>query len=345
MRGCGFPYRRRLAHEARHPSLDEIHAAHVEAHLLLLDGPRRPSRIRLARPAQIEMNPSPADIPVSDQGRLATLWTKVVTAALAVADADPAKVESAARQFGASRRYLAPVAWVAGAIVLLVRGVKLLLLNWRLTLIQLVPAVWLWLLMWDLKQHALRHVAFRHITVGGMIVLVVLAVAASIASFWCNTVFAFAITDRRPRIRPAARRAQPYLGRIAVAGAALGLLVAGAAIVIPRIGPTWLYVIVLGGLYSVMLVSFVVVPARIIGVKKQKLPPKQALGRLTVGSALSAVAMTPGFVLDRLGLVLLGVPGFHVVGFILLSVGTALYAAGMSSVRVVKLSMKLETPE
>jgi hypothetical protein len=33
-----------------------------------------------------------------------------------------------------------------------------------------------------------------------------------------------------------------------------------------------------------------------------------------------------------------------VLGFVLLSIGTALYAAGMSSVKAVKLSMKLETP-
>jgi hypothetical protein len=51
--------------------------------------------------------------------------------------------------------------------------------------------------------------------------------------------------------------------------------------------------------------------------------------------------MTPGFVLDRIGLILLGVPGLRVVGFVMLSVGTALYAAGMSSVRAVKLTMKL----
>jgi hypothetical protein len=79
-------------------------------------------------------------------------------------------------------------------------------------------------------------------------------------------------------------------------------------------------------------------------VKKHKVPPKEAIGRWTVGGALSAVAMSPGFVLDRVGLILLGVPHLHAVGFVLLSIGTALYAAGMSSVKAVKLSMKLESP-
>jgi hypothetical protein len=62
---------------------------------------------------------------------------------------------------------------------------------------------------------------------------------------------------------------------------------------------------------------------------------------MAAGSALSAVAMTPGFILDRIGLILLGATGLHVLGLFLLSIGTALYAAGMSSVRAVKLTMKL----
>jgi hypothetical protein len=269
------------------------------------------------------------------------MWNRLVTAARAVADADPAAIESAARTLGASRRYLAPLAWAAGALVLLVRGIKLLLLNWRLTLIELVPAAWLWLVMWDLKQHALRGAAFRDLTVASIVLVGALAVAASIASFWCNTVFAFAISNPHPRIRPAVRQTRPYMRRLVAAGAALGVVLTLSAFVLPRIGPTWLFVLVIGALYALMLISFVAVPARIIGVKKQKLPPREALGRLTLGGALSAVAMMPGFALDRLGLLLIGVRGFHIVGFVLLSIGTALYAAGMSSVRAVKLSMKL----
>ena len=81
--------------------------------------------------------------------------------------------------------------------------------------------------------------------------------------------------------------------------------------------------------------------ARIIGVKAHKLPPKEAVGRIAVSATLSAVVMTPGFLLDRLGLILLGLHHFHIIGFAMLSIGTALYAAGMSSVKAVKLTMKL----
>jgi hypothetical protein len=289
------------------------------------------------------MRPSPTDATtLPNREASPTRWERIAAATRAVADADPAEIESTTRQLGESRLYLAPIAWAAGAIVLLVRGVKLLASNWRLSLIELVPAAWVWLVMWDLRQHDLRSDAFRQITVGGTTVLILLAITASIAAFWCNTVFAFAITHPRPRIAPAARQARAHLVPIVLAGIVMGLALSLGAIVVPRIGSDLLYLIALVALYALMLVSFVVVPARILGVKKRRLQPKETVGRWTVGGALSAVAMTPGFLLDRAGLILLGIPHLHALGFILLSIGTALYAAGMSSVKAVKLSMKLE---
>src|SRR5262249_46016434 len=130
-------------------------------------------------------------------GRMRAQLERIVNFARVVADADADEIEAAAQKFGESRRYLAPVAWAAGAIVLGIRGVKLLILNWRLTLIQVIPALWVWLVLWDLKAHTLRAVPFRQITVGGMVLLVLLAVGLSVAAFWCNTVFGFAIDGEK----------------------------------------------------------------------------------------------------------------------------------------------------
>jgi hypothetical protein len=281
--------------------------------------------------------------PPPDQTRLRTTLARIALAARAIADADPAQVEATARQLGESRRYLAPVAWGAGALVLLARGVKLLVLNWRLSLIELVPAVWVWLVLWDLKQGSLRHDSFREITLADMTLLGLVTIGASVAAFWCNTVFAFAITHPKPQIGLAVRQARRHLVPIVGAGVVLGVVVAVGLAAIPRIESRWLYLIASLGLYGLMLVVFVAVPARIIGARKQRLRPKEVVGRWTVGGAMSAVAMGPGLILDRVGLILLGVPHLHVLGFVLLSIGTALYAAGMSSVKAVKLSMKLET--
>jgi hypothetical protein len=284
--------------------------------------------------------PAQTSAPANVHGFRARLG-QLVRLAREIGEADAPKIEATAREFGESRRYLAPIAWAAGALVLAVRGIKLLVLNWRLSLIELVPAVWVWVVMWDLKDHTLRAAPFRQLTLAGVLLLGVVSVIASIAAFWCNTVFGFAIEEGRPRIRPAARRANRRLGLIVTAGSAIGVLLAGASIVVPRVGPRWLFVLTLGAVLGLMLISFVAVPARIVGARREKLPPRQAVGRMAAGSALSAVAMTPGFVLDRIGLILLGVSGLHLFGLFILSIGTALYAAGMSSVRAVKLTMKL----
>lgn len=258
-----------------------------------------------------------------------------------VADADPDRIELAAQQFGESRRYLAPVAWAAGALVLLVRGVKLLLLNWRLLLIEVLPAAWVWIVMWELKQHALRGAPFRQVTAGGMVLAALGSVLLTSATFWCNTVFGYAISNASPEVAPAIRQTRRHGAAIAVTGTAVGLVIALAVAAVPRIGSTRLYIATLSGVLALLLVSLVAVPARLIGRQRSKLPMKQSVGRWAAGSALSAVAMTPGLLLDRLGIILLGIPGLHVVGLLLLSAGTALYAAGLSSVRAVKLTMKL----
>jgi hypothetical protein len=287
--------------------------------------------------------PAPAPSAPPDVRGMRARLRQLVGLAREVGNADAAKIEASARELGESRRYLAPVAWAAGALVLAVRGIKLLILNWRLSLIELVPAVWVWVVMWDLKNHTLRGAPFRQLTAAGAATIAVIAVIASVAAFWCNTVFGFAIEEGRPQIRPAARRANRHLGMIVTAGSTIGLLLAGASLVIPRIGPPWLFVLALGAVLGLMLISFVAIPARIVGARREKLPPRQAVGRMAAGGALSAVAMSPGFVLDRIGLILLGASGLHVLGLFLLSIGTALYAAGMSSVRAVKLTMKLGT--
>ena len=76
--------------------------------------------------------------------------------ASAVRDADETEIERAVAQLGQSRRWLAPLSYVAGGFGLLLDGVKLLILNWRLTLIEILPAVWIWITFWDLKAHSLR---------------------------------------------------------------------------------------------------------------------------------------------------------------------------------------------
>ncbi len=94
-----------------------------------------------------------------------------------------------------------------------------------------------------------------------------------------------------------------------------------------------------------MLSSLVVMPAWVIGMTRHRFGPVETVQRWVTGWGLAAVAMTPGFVVARLGGLFLDVRGFDVIGYVLLTVGAILYAAGLSSVKAVTLSMKLEIPD
>ncbi len=280
--------------------------------------------------------------PAENLSRFKARVASFVALALSVAEVDPAAVEAAARRLGESRRLLAPLAWAAGTLVLLIRGIRLLIVNWRLSLLQLIPAAWIWLATWDLKEHALRGSGFRHFHWPGAITFAIVILFVTYFSFWCNTVFALALDGPHPpRIAPAIRLARKSRQTTWRWGMTVGIALVFAAVVMPRTGRLWLFSTVLTAVIVFMTVTFVAVPARILGIQKQKLPPKEKIGRVAAAGALSAVAMSPGFLLARIGLLMLGVKGLHVLGFILLSIGSALYAAGMSSVKVVKMSMKL----
>jgi hypothetical protein len=63
--------------------------------------------------------------------------------------------------------------------------------------------------------------------------------------------------------------------------------------------------------------------------------------RSVTTSVLSGVASMPGFLLNRIGWLLLGTGPIGIVGGALLAVGAVLHVTASSSVRVVKLSLRL----
>src|SRR3954447_15629186 len=122
----------------------------------------------------------------------------------AIRDGDEAMVEAAVLRMSRSRRWLAPLALAVGAIEMLFQGVKLLFSNWRLTLVQILPAMWIWLAMLDWKAHVLHGSSF-HVLRGAILIPLMLAITAvTAASFYLNAVFGFAIAGPAPpKVRPA----------------------------------------------------------------------------------------------------------------------------------------------
>ena len=127
----------------------------------------------------------------------------------AIRNNDEAAVEDAVLALSRSRRIFAPLVFALGAFVMLFQGLRMLFSNWKLTLIQVLPAMWIWLALIDLKAHTYKDKEF-HGWQGGVALALVLAIALLTAvSYYLNAVFAFAISHpEQPQIRPAFRLAR-----------------------------------------------------------------------------------------------------------------------------------------
>jgi hypothetical protein len=219
----------------------------------------------------------------------ATLSNRLRQFVAAVRDGDEAMVEELVVRLSGSRRVLAPPALVVGGFVMLFNGLKLLFTNWRLTLVQILPAMWIWLAMSGLKAHALHGKSF-HVLRGPILIPIVLVITAiTVASFFLNAVFAFAIVQSgSPKVRPAFTEARSHLRMSLVPGAVVGLLLAITTMVVTRAGRPW-FGISLSVVIGVMMVSYVAVPARLIGVTSTS-SRRDALTASAVGGAVGADA-------------------------------------------------------
>ena len=259
----------------------------------------------------------------------------------AIRENDDAAVEAAVLDLSRSRRIFAPLVFALGAFVMLFQGVKLLFSNWRLTLIQVVPAMWIWLALLDLKVHVFRGREF-HTWHGAVEVLLVVAIAlVTAAAFYLNAVFAFAISQPgEPRIRPAFTLARRHLAVVLGVGLVVGLALGFSAIVVPGWGQMW-FTLSLGIVIGVMMLTYVTVPARIVGIRPTG-SRRDKLAAAAIGGTLGALVCTPPYVIGRIGILLLGSSGvLFALGIVLLALGLTLQAGATGAVKAIKVSAKL----
>jgi hypothetical protein len=270
----------------------------------------------------------------------AGFWRHVGALIVTIRDGDDAMVEAAVVQISHRRRILAPLAFAVGALAMLFHGLRLLLFNWRLTLVQVLPAMWIWAAMLDLKLHVLHGASFREWRGPVLIPIMLGVVAITAASFFLNAVFAFAIArPGPPKIRPAFTKARSHAGVVLCWGVGVGLLLGFSTVIVVRWG-LWWFALSLSIVLGIMMVSYVTVPSRLIGIKATR-SRRDKFTATAVGGALGAVVCTPPYLLGRVGILMLGSHTLFVLGIILLSVGGALEAGTEGAVKAVKVSAKL----
>jgi hypothetical protein len=258
----------------------------------------------------------------------------------AIQRGDETAVEAAVVELSRSRRIFAPLVFAVGAFVMLFQGLRLVFVNWRLTLVQVLPAMWIWAAMLVLKEHVFKGKEFHAWFGPAALVLFVAITLITAACFFLNAVFAFAITQPgHPRIRPAFAMARRHLPVILGIGLAVGVALAFSIVFAPRWGIRW-YALSLGVVIGVMMLTYVTVPARIVGVRTTG-SRRDKLAATVVGGTLGALICTPPYVIGRIGILLLGSPTFFVLGVILLAVGLTLQAGATGAVKAIKMSAKL----
>jgi hypothetical protein len=270
------------------------------------------------------------------------LWRRLI---VAIRDGDERMVEQAVLQLAQTRKIFAPLALIVGAFVMLFNALRLLVTNWRLMLVEAFPALLIWAVTLDLKAHVLHGKEFNVVRGPIVVVLFVLAVLATIAAFFLNAAFAFAISqpgspDLTAGFREARRHARAIIGWGSVIGLALGV----AAILVPRWGLRW-FALTLGTVLAVMMVFYVAVPARIVGVRTAKPTDMQGrrdkLAATAVAGLVGAIICAPPYVISRVGEGLLGNGSLFALGVALIVIGLTLEAGTTGAVKAIKVSAKL----
>jgi hypothetical protein len=262
----------------------------------------------------------------------------------AVRDADDGVATEVVSNLSRSQRLLAPLALGVGGIEMLFAGVRVLVSNWRLLLVQILPVAVVWWAMYDLKAHVLSGNSLPSLR-GPILIPVGLGiVAATAASFFMNSVFGFAVSQPgRPEIRPAIQQARRHLSVILGSGVLVGVMLALAMTVISRAHRPW-FVLALGVVIGVMMVGYVAVPARLIGVKPET-SRRDKLSATVVAGVVGVAVAAPPYLLGRVGVLMLGIRLLFIPGLVFVSVAVALEAGGTVAVKSVKMTSKLVTAE
>lgn len=122
-------------------------------------------------------------------------------------------------------------------------------------------------------------------------------------------------------------------------GLFVGLALGFATVVVDRWGKLW-FSVTLSAVVAVMMVTYVAVPSRLIGVKSER-STKDKLTATAVGGAIGAMVCSPPFALGRIAILMLGSHTLRYLAVVLLTVAVVLQTGATSSVKAIKMSAKL----
>ena len=252
---------------------------------------------------------------------------------------DESMVEEVLR-LSSSRRLFAPLAYLVGAFAMLLEGLRRLLHDWRVIPIEVVPAVWLWLAMYDLRLQVLKGSSFHSAHEAELAGVGVLIVGVTVTALFLNVVFAFAVADERSSsLSASVRAAGGRVRTILLVGAFVGVLLALSVTEGPRLSHRW-FTLCLGASVGLLMVVYLSLPSRLLGVDRSR-PRRDRLAASAIGATLSTLVTAPFYVLSRIGLLMLGSTVLAIPGYLLLTLGVVFQAGGVGAVRAIRMSSAL----
>lgn len=244
------------------------------------------------------------------------------------------------RQAGDRSRWLWPVRYLGHTLDAHVAGTLVLLTTARLALLELVPALWLGAMTWDWRVHATGKLPLPDVHGAAAAGVVLLVLVVNVVAYWCNVTLAFALVQPPPvRVRRALAAAAVH-GRLIMTWAlVVGLVHAFVSVVLPRTSVGWhglgLTVVVVTQMWGL-----VALPATLAGLPRKGLAWRDRLAATAVTGLITLVALAPGLLLTRIGLLVLGT-SLAWVGIAVLAVAIALQIVATSSVHTVSLATKV----
>ena len=118
-------------------------------------------------------------------------------------------------------------------------------------------------------------------------------------------------------------------------GLALGL----STVVVTRAGRPW-FGLSLSVVIGVMMICYVAVPSSLIGVKATG-SRRDRVAATAVSGVLGAAVSAPGYLLGRIGLLMLGSSALRVPAIFILALGFTLQAGATGAVKAIKMSAHL----
>ena len=119
---------------------------------------------------------------------------------------------------------------------MLFTGLRMLITNWRLMLIEVLPAMWIWAAMINIKAHVLQGKSFIGFEGPELFGLVLLIAVITAMSFYLNAVLRSRSSNPGPAQISAGFAGARAHGTVVAWGLSIGVALGVAALVAPRWG-------------------------------------------------------------------------------------------------------------